>query len=149
MLQTCHIIYCYRPVLPALLKHLQSHLIPSLHYLRVWCVNGSAVPALTSFLPQCANLRTLYYDCGWESDVPESVEEEMWKAAVRRCRNLEVVRVWGDYGEVSCDRLVSALKKFSEKEGIQALKLKRIVLKYWGIESDYANQVKHLLPALQ
>ena len=143
-----HIIYCYRSVLPVLLHHLSSHPLPSLLYLRVWCDDDSYARALTTFLPQCTNLRTLYCE-RWGSVVSESVEEEMWEAAVRRCRNLEEVRVSGEDSDVACDRLVSVLRKLSEREGIQALKLRRIVREVWRGEVDYTEQVKHLLPALQ
>ena len=152
-LQVLHIIYCYRSVLPALLQHLSSHPLPSIHYLYVWCKDESVVRALTTFLPQCTNLRTLQYARGLYS-VSESVEEEMWKAAVRRCRNLEEVRVSGKNSAVSCNtrRLVSVLKKLSEREGIQVQKLRRIVrvADYTQkVLEDYTEQVKHLLPALQ
>ena len=140
-----HIIYCYRSVLPSLLQHLSSHPLPSLHYLHVWCKYDSDVRALTTFLPQCTNLRTLHYERTWDSVVSESVEEEMWEVVLRRCRNLEVVRVWGEDSAVSCDRLVSVMKKLSERKGIQALKLRKIV----NSGNDYTEQVKHLLPALQ
>ena len=136
--------------MPPLLHHLRSHTFPLLHYLGVECVDTSDVRALTRFLPQCTNLRTIY--CKRDSDdvVSESVEEEMWGAAVRRCKNLEEVRVGGDKNGISCDRLVSVLKKLSEKEKIQALKLRKIVkLGSRGQEEDYTKQVKHLLPALQ
>ena len=159
-LQVLHIIYCYRSVIPALLHHLSSHPLPSLHYLRVLCDDDSEVRALTTFLPHCTNLRTLY----WERDyvdvnyvvslsvVSESVEEELWETVVRRCRNLEEVTVGGKYSTVSCDRLVSVMKKLSESEKIQAQKLRRIVRVelYTGkVIEDYTKQVKHLLPALQ
>ena len=140
-------------MLPALLHHLSSHPLPSLHYLGVWCDNDSDVPALTTFLPQCTNLRTLYCARDYVSrvDVSESVEEEMWEVVLRGCRNLEEVRVRGEDSDVSCDRLVSVMRKLSEREGIQALKLRRIVRVDWetGQEEDYTEQVKHLLPALQ
>ena len=132
-------------MIPSLLHHLSSHPLPSLHYLSVWCDYDSEVRALTTFLPQCTNLRTLYYVRVWDRDVSESVEEEMWEVVVRSCRNLEVVRVWGEDSAVSCDRLVSVVRKLSEREGIQALKLRRIVTS----GEDYTEQVKHLLPALQ
>ena len=135
--------------MPVLLHHLSSHPLPTLHYLYVVCNDDSEVSALTTFLPQCTNLRTLYCERTWDSVVPESLEEEMWEAAVRRCRNLEVVRVSGDYSAVSCDRLRSVLRKLSEREGIQALKLRRIVRVGRGQAEDYTEQVKHLLPALQ
>ena len=149
MLQVLHIIYCYRSLIPVLLHHFSSHPLPSLHYLHVLCAVDSAVRALTTFLPQCTNLRTLEYVRARYVDLSESVEEEMWEAVVR-CRNLEEVRVGGGYSDVSCDRLVSVLRKLSEKEGIQALKLRSIVRVDWGGEGiDYTEQVKHLLPALQ
>ena len=147
-LQVLQIIYCYRSLLSDLLHHLQSYSIPSLHYLRMLCFDDSKFRALTTFLPQCANLRTLYYERGWDSVVSESVEDEMWEAAVRRCRNLEEVRVDGDYSAVSCDRLGSVLRKLSEMDGIQALKLRRIVRVDWGREEDCTDEIKHLLPAL-
>ena len=146
------IIYCYSSLIPVLLHHLSSHHLPSLHYLRVWCDYDSAVRALTTFLPQCINLRTLYYVRGWNNVVPESVEEEMWEAAVRRCRNLEVVRVGEDYRAVACKRLMSVLRKVSEREGIQALKLREIVtvgINTGRVKENYTEQVKNLLPALQ
>ena len=137
-------------MLPSLLHHLSSHLLPSLDYLYVLCVDASEVGALTTFLPHCTNLRTLEYVRTLDS-VSESVEEEMWEAVLRRCRNLEEVRVWGGYSAVSCDRLVSVMRKLSEREGIQALKLRKIVRVDWRgrEEDDYTEQVKHLLPALQ
>ena len=134
--------------MPALLHHISSHPLPSLHYLRLWC-DDSIVRALTTFLPHCTNLRTLY--CERAQSVSESVEEEMWEAVVRRCRNLEEVRVSRGGSAVSCDRLVSVLRKLYERERIQALKLKRIVRvdDNTGQDEDYTEQVKHLLPALQ
>ena len=145
-----HIIYCYRSVLHVLLHHLSSHPLPSLHYLHVWCDDDSEVRALTTFLHHCTNLRTLDCERRWDSVVSKSVEEEMWEAVLRGCRNLEVVRVSGGYSAVSCDRLVSVLRTLSEREGIQALKLRRIVrVDLRGREEDYTEQVKHLLPALQ
>ena len=146
-----HIIYCYRSVLPSLLHHLSSHPLPTLHYLGVWCDDDSHARALTTFLPHCTNLRTLQYERAQDSVVSESVEEEMWEAVVKRCRNLEVVRVRGYNSTVSCVRLVSVMRKLSEREGIQALKLRKIVRVDWGTgqEEDYTEQVKHLLPALQ
>ena len=143
MLQVLHIIYSYRSLLPALIHHLSSHPLPSLHYLYVWCYNDSEIRPLTTFLPQCTNLRTLH--CERDYVVSDSVEEEMWEAAVRGCRNLEEVRVDGGYSDVSCDRLRSVMRKLSEREGIQALKLRRIVSR----GTDYTEQVRHLLPALQ
>ena len=91
----------------------------------------------------------LYYEC--RLLVSESVEEEMWEAAVRRCRKLEVVRVCGKRTDVSCRRLKRVLKRLSEKEGIQALKLTEIAMEdgEGNVKGDYAKQVKHLLPALQ
>ena len=150
-LQVLHIIYCYRSVIPDILQHLSSHPFPSLHYLLVRCRDDSEVRALTTFLPQCTNLRTLEYERAGYGVVSESVEEEMWEVVVKRCENLEVVRVEGKYGAVSCDRLVSVMRKLSERKGIQALKLRRIVRVNWRGEviEDYTEQVKHLLPALQ
>ena len=140
-------------MLSVLLQHLSSHPLPSLHYLHVWCDDDSAVRALTTFLPQCTNLRTLHCERAWDSDVvSESVEEEKWEAVVRRCRNLEDVRVSRMDSAVSCDRLVSVLRKLSEREGVQALKLRRIVRVDWNtgdVIEDYTEQVRHLLPALQ
>ena len=147
-------------MIPKLLLQLSSHPLPTLHYLCVLCYDDSEASALTKFLPQCTNLRTLYYERDWyvsesvEDEmwvaVSESAEEEMWEAAVRRCRNLEEVRVSGDDSDVLCDRLVSVLRELSDWEGIQALKLRRIVQKDCdGREQDYTEQVKHLLPALQ
>ena len=152
-LQVLHIICCYRSVLPSLLHHLSSHPLPTLHYLRVLCGDDSDVRALTTFLPHCTNLRTLYYEpVQYSVVVSESVEEEMWKTVVRRCRNLEEVIVGGDDSDVPCDRLVSVMRKLSEREGMQALKLKEIVRVDWRtgeVIEDYTEQVKHLLPALQ
>ena len=48
-------------MLPSLLHHLSSHLLPSLHFLRVWCDDASEVGALTTFLPHCTNLRTVQW----------------------------------------------------------------------------------------
>ena len=147
-----HIIYCYRSAIPSLLQHLSSHPLPSLHYLRVYCRNDSAVRALTTFLPQCTNLRTLEYARAVDSVVSESVEKEMWRTVVRRCENLEEVRVSGEHNAGSCDRLVSVLRKLSKRKGIQALKLRSIVTvdQYTrDVIEDYTEQVKHLLPALQ
>ena len=138
-------------MLPVLLHHLSSHPLPSLHYLRVWCDVDSEARALTTFLPHCTNLRTLDCERALYS-VSESVEEEMWEVVVRRCRNLEEMRVSGEDSDVSCDRLVSVMRKLSEREGIQALKLRRIVRVDWRtgeVIEDYTEQVKHLLPALQ
>ena len=73
----------------------------------------------------------------------------MWEAAVKRCRNLEEVRVSGGDSDVACDRLVSVMRKLSEREGIQAQKLRRIVRVDLIRVADYTEQVKHLLPALQ
>ena len=136
-------------MLPDILRHLSSHPLPSLHYLYVLCKDASAVRALTTFLPQCTNLRTLYYERDRYSVVSESVEEEMWEAAVRRCRNLEEVEVSEEDSDVSCDRLMSVLRKLSESEGIQALNLKKIRRVDVGQEKNYTKHVKHLLPALQ
>ena len=147
-------------MLPVLLQYLSSHPLPTLHYLHVWCDHDSVVRALTTFLPQCTNLRTLEYERDLhgfvsesvEEEMWEAVEEEMWEAAVRRCRNLEVVRVERDYSAVSCDRLVSVLRKLSEREGIQALKLRRIVRVDWRtgeVIEAYTEHVRYLLPALQ
>ena len=145
ILQVLHIIYYYRSVLHVVLHHLSSHPLPTLHYLHVLCNDDSVFPALTTFLPQCTNLRTLQYERERYCVVSVSVEKEMWEAVVRRCRNLKEVRVWGVHSAVSCDRLVRVMRKLSEREGIQALKLRRIV----GAGGDYTEQVKHLLPALQ
>ena len=132
-------------MIPSLLHHLSSHPLPTLHYLHVWCYDDdSVVRALTTFLPHCTNLRTLHYE-GYIRRVSESVEEEMWETVLRRCGNLEEVRVWGKDSAVSCDRLVSVMRKLSEREGIQALKLRKIV----RAGDDYTEQVKHLLPVLQ
>ena len=138
-------------MLPSLLHHLSSHPLPTLLYLEVRCDDDSEVRALTTFLPHCTNLRALQYDRTLDSDVSESVEEEMWEVVLRRCKNLEEVIVWGGYSDVLCDRLVSVMRKLSEREGIQALKLRKIVRVDWrGREvDDYTEQVKHLLPALQ
>ena len=138
-------------MIPALLQHLSSHPLPTLHYLRVRCDYDSEARALTTFLPHCTNLRTLEYERVWDMVVSESVEEEMCEAVVRRCRNLEEVRVGGGDRDVSCDRLVSVLRKLSEREGIQALKLRKIVkVNHLGeVLDDYTELVKHLLPALQ
>ena len=139
-------------MLPSLLRLFSFRPLPTLHYLRVECWDDSDVRALTKFLPQCTNLRALDWDRGLYNVVSESVEEEMLEAVVRRCRNLEVVRVWGLCSDLLCYSLVSVLRKLSEREGIQALKLKRIVSVH-GITGkvieDYTEQVKHLLPALQ
>ena len=137
-------------MLPSLLRYLSSHPLPTLHYLHVWCDNDSDVRALTTFLPQCTNLRMLYYERA-QNSVSGRVEEEMWDAVLRRCRNLEVVRVSGGHSAVSCDRLVSVMRKLSEREEIQALKLRRIVREDGRrqVIEDYTEQVKHLLPALQ
>ena len=145
MLQVLHIRYCYSSVIPSLLHRLSSRTLPSLHFLRVLYEDVSEVRALTTFLPQCTNLRTLHCERDRYRVVLESVEEEMWETAVRRCRNLEEVRVRGKDSAGSCDRLVSVLRKLSEREGIQALKLRKIVKS----GEDYTEQVKHLLPALQ
>ena len=132
-------------MIPDILHHLSSHPLPTLHYLLVSCGDDSEVRALTTFLPHCTNLRTLEYTRATYRVVSESVEEEMWEAVVRRCRNLEEVRVDGPDNDVACDRLVSVMRKLSEREGIQALKLRKIVQS----GKDYTEQVKHLLPALQ
>ena len=151
-LQVLYIIYSYRSLLPSLLHHLSSHPLPSLHYLLVWCEDDSVVRALTTFLPHCTNLRTLHCERDRYSVVSESVEEEMWEIVVKRCRNLEEVRMRGHDSDVACDRLVSVMRKLSEREGIQAQKLRRIVREDWRtgeVIEDYTKQVKHLLPALQ
>ena len=133
-------------MLPSLLHHLSSHPLPSLDYLYVLCVDHNDVRALTTFLPHCTNLRTLEYArYARDSVVSDSVEEEMWEVVVRRCRNLEEVIVSESNSARSCDRLVSVMRKLSEREGIQALKLRKIVTS----GEDYTEQVKHLLPALQ
>ena len=77
-------------MLPVLLHHLSSHPLPTLHYLLVECYDDSDVRALTTFLSQCTNLRTLYYERAGYGVVSESVEEEMWEAAVKRC----IVGTW-------------------------------------------------------
>ena len=138
-------------MLPSLLQHLSSHPLPTLHYLGVLCYDDSVVRTLTTFLPHCTNLRTLHCERVGYRVVSESVEEEMWDAVLRRCRNLEVVRVSGGHSAVSCDRLVSVMRKLSEREEIQALKLRRIVREDGRrqVIEDYTEQVKHLLPALQ
>ena len=144
-LQILRIKYSSRSsLLSPLLHHLSSHPLPSLHYVRVYCYDVSDVRALTTFLPQCTNLRTLYYVR--DRKVSESAEKEMWEAAVRSCKDLEEVRVSQEYGDEPCVRLMSVMRKLSEKEGIQALKLRKIV---GEVREDYAKQVKHLLPALQ
>ena len=131
--------------MPAFLHNLSSHPLPSLHYLHVWCVDDSDVRALTTFLPQCTNLRTLYCERGWNYSVhvSESVEEEMWEVAVRRCRNLEEVIVGEESSDVLCDRQISMLVgKLSDREGIQALKLRKIVRVDWDGEviEEYTKQ---------
>ena len=137
-------------MIPDLLEDLQSHPLPPLHYLYVLCEYNSVVRALTTFLRQCSNLRTLHYERGRNS-VSGSVETKMWEAAVRRCRNLEEVRVDGCDSDVACKRLVSVLRKLSERKGIHALKLKKIVRvdRDSRVLDEYTKQVKHLLPALQ
>ena len=139
-------------MIPALLHDLSSHPLPSLHYLRVWCKHDSDICALTTFLPQCTNLRTLHCERYRGCAVSGRVEEEMWDAAVRRCRNLEEVIERGHYSDESCDRLVSVFRKLSEREGIRAQKLRRIVIvdiNTERVKEDYTEQVTHLLPALQ
>ena len=137
-------------MIPSLLHHLSSRPLPTLHFLHVLCYVDSDVRALTTFLPHCTNLRTLYYARARNCVVSESVDEEMWEVVVKRCRNLEVVRVSGGDSDVSCDRLVSVMRKLSEREGIQAQKLRRIVRVDWdGEVKDYTEQVRYLLPALQ
>ena len=136
-------------MLQDLIHHLSSHPFPALHFLRVDYVDDSAVSALTTFLPQCTNLRTLEYEPAWKRDVPESVEEEMWEAVVRRCRNLEEMRMSGENRDESCDRLVSVMWKLSEEEGIQAPKLRKIITVGRREKIDCTDYVKHLLPALQ
>ena len=146
------IIYRSRSLITDILQHLSSHPLPLLHYLHVLCWGDSDVRALRTFLPQCTNLRTLHYALGYNSDVSENVEEKLWEIVARRCRNLEEVRVSGDDSYVSCDRLLSVLMKLSNREGIQALNLKRIMRIDWyrkEVIEDYTEQVKHLLPALQ
>ena len=136
-------------MLSDLLYPLHLHPLPSLHYLDVWCRDDSDVRALTAFLPYCTNLHILWY--AHDSDVSENVVEEMWEAAVRRCRNLEEVRVRGKNSYVSCKKLGSVLGWLSEREGIQALNLRRIVGVNWRAEQeeeeDYTEHFKHLLPA--
>ena len=135
--------------MPDLLHHLHHYPFPLLVSLYVRCYFDSDVCGLTAFLPQSLNLRTLNYVR--EHSVSESVEKRMWETAVRRCRNLEVVRVEGTCSDVSCQRLVSVLRNLSEWDGIQALKLRRVVRVHWSgkAEEEYTKQVKHLLPALQ
>ena len=150
--QMLHIIYSSRSLLPALLQHLLSHPLHSLHYLRVYCYDDSDVRALTTFLRQCTNLRTLHCERALASVLSKSVLEEMWEAAVRRCKNLEEVRVSRDDSCVLRDMLKSVLKKLSKREGIQALKLRRIVKvdrDTCKVIKDYTEQFKPLLPALQ
>ena len=152
-----HIIYRedLKSVLPDFLHHFQSHPLPSIHYLFVYECHDSDVRALTTFLPQCTNLHTLHYRHGQQ--VSEMVEEELWEAAVRRCRNLEEMIVRGENMDcdVSCKRLGSVLRSLPEKGRTHALKLKRIVREVWDpisndiTEEDYTEQVKHLLPVLQ
>ena len=141
--------YCCRSLISDLLHHLSYHPHPSLHYLSVRCDDNNDVRALTAFLPQCTNLRTLHYERG-RYNVSEIVEEQMWRAAVRRCRNLEEVRMGGEGRDVSCDRLLSVLMKLSERERIQALKLRSIVRVDWETgKEDYTEHFKHLLPVVQ
>ena len=122
---------------------------PSLHYLDVMCTGNNIVRAVAALLPQCTNLQVLGYECR-RDNVSEGVEEEMWEAAVRGCKNLEEVKMRGGYSMRSLDILKSAMGKVSEREGIQALKLKRIMGKYWEEEKeDYTEEYMHLLPALQ
>ena len=86
------------------------------------CRYDSEVRALTTFLPGCTNMRTLYYERVRHGDISESVEEEM----------------------------CGVMRKLSEREGIQAQKLRRIVRVDWnGREVDSTEQVRHLLSALQ
>ena len=145
-------LYSYRSVLPDLFHHLYSHTLPSLHHLDVLCDDHSDVLAVTEFLPQCTNLRTLQYECGCHADdAPGCAVEYMWEAAVRRCKNLEVVIVSEENGATSCNRLRFVLRKLSAREGLQALKLRSIIKvdRGTGREEDYTEQAKHLLPALQ
>ena len=148
-LHVLHIISCSRSLLPDVLRQSSSHPLPSLHYLNLLCWEDSDVRALTAFLHQCTDLRTLNYVRG--PRISESVEKKMWKATVRRCRELEEVRVGGVDIDESCRRLMKVLGKLSEMEGIQAQKLRKIVeVDLWGeVRKDYTDQVKHLLPALQ
>ena len=146
-LQKLHNAYISRSLLPVLLRNLSSHPLPLLRYLDVQCDGDRDVRALTKSLPLCTNLRTLYYERGFQSVPSERVEQKMWKTAVRRCKNLEIVRVAkNNIG------LVSVLKELSKKEGIQALKLRKILRVDWytgRVLEDYTAQVKYLLPALQ
>ena len=134
-----------------LLHHLQSHPFPLLDFLRLRCEDDSEVRALTTFLRQCSNLRMLQCQRGEHYSVSDSVEEEMWEAAVRSCGNLEEVRVGEWNSDVSCTRLASVLRKLSERKGILALKLRKIVKVDLGKRQaeDWTKQFKHLLPALQ
>ena len=150
-------VYCYRTLAPDLLYSLQSH--PSLpfrllHYLHVGCREDSIVEALTTSLPYCSDLRTFCYGCDLYSNVSESAEKEMWEAAVRSCRNLEVVRLSQVISDASCEILFRVLRRLSEREGIQPRKLRKIASAYWdgGDEKEhyqYTQDFKHLLPALQ
>ena len=136
-------------MLSVLLHHLHLPL-PSLQNLHVDIVEDSEICALTAFLPQCTNLRTLH--CEYWCKLSDCAEEEMWEAAVRRCKNLEVVRLQGWKSNLSRDRLSTVLIKLFEREGIQALKLRKIVKlnsETEQVEEDYTKQFKHLLPALQ
>ena len=117
----------------------------------MWCNDDGDVRALTAFLSQCTNLRMLCFERQQHS-LSESVDEEMCEAAVRRCRNLEVVKMSGACSGVSCVKLKSVLEKLSVMEGIHALNLRMIVrvdLDTGEVVKNYTEQVKHLLPALE
>ena len=135
------------PALPAILHHLNAHPFATLDYLHMSCDGERGVRALTAFLPQCPNLRTLHCESG--QNVSKPLDEKMWEAAVRRCMNLEEVIVSGYHWDVPHQRLENVLRRLSEREGIQALNLRRIVAVNRGREEDYTQQVRHLLPALQ
>ena len=136
------------------LRSQPSQPLRSLQYLHVECRQERIVEALTASLPHCCDLCTLCYRCEMYSDVSESVEEKKWEAAVRRCRNLEVVRLSEVNSADSCQRLINVLRRLSETEGIQPRKLRKDAGAYWdrGQEKeDYqcTKYFKHLLPALQ
>ena len=100
-------------MLPDVLRYPSFHPLPSLHYLNLLCWEDSNVHALITFLHQCINLRTLNYVRG--PRISESVEKKMWKASVRRCRELEEVRVGGVDIDESIRRFIKMLKKPSEE----------------------------------
>ena len=146
-----NVIYSYRSALPALLHNLQPYTLPTLNYLAVWCEDERIVRYLTDFLPQCTNLHTFLYQCVFGDVVSDRDEEEMWNVALRRCENLEELRLEGDYCDRSRDILKNVIKKLTETEGIQKLKLRSIVRVNWGTDeviTDYTEQFQHLLPAL-